>query len=424
MKRVLLVLSLLLPLSVFAQTQSASLTRVGDEMKVAADIQLTPALVKGVKTFVLVPQITDGNHVQKLSPIGMYSKDKFYPYLNAYGFDGKQGEKVYAKKDLPVNVQVNETVPYKKWMDGARLELVHMYDGCCGDSGVEAVDEIASYHERCIKFTPAYRAMDPEKMKKIETITGSAIIDFPVNVTTLNEKYHNNTAELAKITESIDQVKAAKEAEIQSVVISGTASPEGKYSVNERLSTGRTDAVYNYVVGMYDFPAGLIKAQPVAENWEGLREYVATSTLKNKTAILDIIDSDQAPDVKESKIRSYGSDWATLRNKCLPYLRRTTYAISFKTTDYEATETKVDFAYAAMEDGDYEKAAEILATAGDDPEAEYARGTLAGLMCDWRSATRHFKKALDGGLEEARPYYEEVSRYQYMNEHRLPCSSK
>ena len=420
MKRILLVLSILLPLSALAQTQKASLTRVGDEMKVEADIQLTQQMLKGVKAFVLTPQITDGENLVKLTPIGMYSKDKFYPNLSAYGV----GEKAYSKNDLPTVVSVKESVPYKKWMDGARLELVHEYDGCCGDSGVEEVEEIAKYVEKCIEFTPAYRVMDPEKMKKIETITGEAIVDFPVNGTTLNEKYHNNTAELAKITESIDQVKAAKEAEIQSVVISGTASPEGKYSVNERLSTGRTDAVYNYVVGMYDFPAGLIKAQPVAENWEGLREYVATSTLKNKTAILDIIDSDQTPDVKESKIRSYGADWATLRNKCLPYLRRTTYAISFKTTDYEATETKVDFAYAAMEDGDYEKAAEILATAGDDPEAEYARGTLAGLMCDWRSATRHFKKALDGGLEEARPYYEEVSRYQYMNEHRLPCSSK
>ena len=415
MKRILLVLSLLLPLGAFAQTQSACLSRVGDEMKVQADIQLTQQMLKGVKAFVLTPQITDGENVLKLSPIGMYSKDKFYPNLKAYGFEGKAGEKAYAKSDLPRLVTVNESVPYRKWMDGARLELVHEYDGCCGDSGVEEVDQIAQYKEKCIEFTPAFRAVDPEKMKKIETVTGEAIVDFPVNGTTLNEKYHSNTAELAKITGSIDQVKAAKEDEIQSIVISGTASPEGKYAVNERLASGRTQAIYNYVVAQYDFPAGLIKAESVPENWAGLRKFVETSTLKNKVAILDIIDGNLDSDAKEAKIRNtYGADWSTIRNKCLPYLRSTTYTINFKTIDYEATETKVDQAYAEMEKGDYEKAAEYLATSDDGPEAEYARGTLAGLMEDWKSATYHFKKALDAGMEEARPFYEEVSRYQYM----------
>lgn len=410
MKRVLLVLSILLPLSVFAQTQKACLTRVGDVMKVEADIQLTQQMLKGAKAFVLTPQITDGENTVKLSPIGMYSKDKFYPNLNAYGVNEK---KAYAKKDLPTVVSVNESVPYDKWMDGARLELVHEYDGCCGDSGVEEVEEIAKYVEKCIEFTPAYRTMDPEKMKKIETITGEAIVDFPVNGTTLNEKYLNNVDELAKITNSIDQVKAAKEAEIQSVVIKGTASPEGKYSVNERLAAGRTQAVYNYVVGKYDFPAGLIKSESVPENWEGLRNFVAQSSFNNKGEMLSVIDGNLDPDAKEAKLRNM-ANYGTIRTKCLPYLRTTTYTITFKTTDFEATETKVDLAYAEMEKGDYEKAAEYLATADDDAEAEYARGTLAGLMKDWRSATYHFKKACEGGIEEACAYYQEVSRYQYM----------
>ena len=67
-----------------------------------------------------------------------------------------------------------------------------------------------------------------------------------------------------------------------------------------------------------------------------------------------------------------------------------------------------------MKKGDYDKAAEYLSTADEGAEAEYARGMLAGIRKDWRDATNHFKNALDAGMEEARPYYEEVSRYQYM----------
>ena len=386
-------------------------------MKVDADIQLTPAMLKGVKTFILTPQITDGEHTVKLSPIGMYSKDKFYPYLNAYGFDGKAGEKVYAKKDLPTQVKVSDSVPYERWMDGSRLELVHEYDGCCGDSGVEAIDTIACYKERCIQFTPTFRPMSTDKMKKTVTVSGSAIIDFPVNGTKLEENYHNNKEELAKITNSIDQVKATEDTKILSVLIEGTASPEGKYSVNENLSAKRTDAIYEYVKGLYDFPEGVIKAQSQAENWLGLRKYVEESSLRNKNAILEIIDGDLAPDAKESKIRnSYGSDWSKIRKDCLPYLRTTSYTIDCETKNPDATETKVDLANIEMKKGDYEKAAEYLATADDGPEAEFARGTLAGLVKDWESASLHFKKALDAGMEEARPYYEEVSRYKYMKE--------
>ena len=411
MKRILLALSILLPLSALAQTQSACLKRVGDEMKVKADIQLTQKMLKDAKTYVLTPQITDGKNVVKLSPIGMCSKDKFYPNLKAYGFEGKEGENVYTKKDLPTVVSINETVPYEKWMDGSRLELVGAYEGCCGDSGEEDADEIAGYKEKCIEFEPAFRGTTPQK--KVETITGEAIVDFPVNGTTLNEKYHSNAAELAKITNTIDQINAAKEKEILEVIISGTASPEGKYSVNERLAAGRTQAVYDYVVAKYDFPDGVVKAESVPENWAGLRKFIEASSFKNKADLLGIVDGSLDADAKEAKLRS-SANWGAIRNNCLPYLRSTSYSIKFNTIDYESTETKVDLAYAEMKKGDYDKAAEYLSTADEGAEAEYARGMLAGIRKDWRDATNHFKNALDAGMEEARPYYEEVSRYQYM----------
>lgn len=415
MKRILFFLFLTLySTSLLAQTENASLARVGDKMVVKADVQLTPSMLKGVKAFVLEPQITDGENVVKLAPIGMYSKDKFYPYLNSYGFSGKEGEMVYKKEQLPVTVSLNESVPYEVWMDGAQLQLVHLYDGCCGDGGVEAVDTLACYSEAPINYAPAFRTLDPEKMKKVEIATGKAVIDFRVNKTTLDEKYRNNEAELAKITNSIDKIKSAKEAEIQSVVICGSASPEGKYSVNERLAAGRTQAIYNYVVDKYDFPEGVITFESIPENWAGLRKFVEeTPLIKNRAAVLEIIDSDLDPDAKEAKLRTVAG-WRVVHSDALPALRSTTYTITYKTTDYEATETKVDLANAAMNSGDYEKAAEHLAGADNSPEAEYARGTLAGLLKDWKSATIHFKNALDGGLEEARAYYEEVRRHKYM----------
>ena len=414
MKRILIALALLLPLSALAQSHDATLRREGDRMTVSADIALTPAMIKGVKAFVLVPQVADSSHSVALRPIGLYSKDKFYSYLESYGFSGASEDKVFRKEQLPTTVHYSASIPYEVWMDGAQLQLVHQYEGCCGDSGVEAVDSLTRYDEAPIAFAPAFREVG-KSMKK-EVVTGKAFIEFPVNKTQLNDKFRGNAAELNKIKESLEGVRSNKEIEDCIVRITGHASPEGKYSVNERLANDRTQAVRDYVLSQFSFPDNTVVATSDAENWPGLRSYVEDSKLKNKQAILDIIDSDLAPDTKEQRIRSkYPTQWNTLKKECLPLLRRTEYAIEFLTVDYEAVATKVEMANNAMQEGDIQKASEILSTAGNDPEAAYARGTLAAMKEDFATAAAEFKKAMDGGIAQAKAKWEEVSRHRFIN---------
>ena len=420
MKRILIALALLFPLSALAQSQEATLQREGDRMTVSADIQLSPAMLKGVKAFVLVPQVTDGAHSVALRPIGLYSKDKFYSYLEPYGFSGASDDKVFRKEQLPATVHYESSVPYEVWMDGAQLELVHKYEGCCGDSGVEAVDTLTYYEEAPIAFVPAFREVEKDRTMKLETISGEAAVEFMVGKTVLDEKYRNNAAELVKIKESIEAVRSNKEVHLRTVRITGHASPDGKYATNEKLSQGRTQVVRDYVASQFDFPEHVVVAEADAENWAGLRSYVEDSNLKNKEGILELIDSDLAPDTKEQRIRSkYPTQWNTLKKDCMPQLRRTEYAIEFLTVDYEAVATKVEMANNAMKEGDLQKATEILSTAGDDPEAAYARGTLAALKEDFATAAAEFKKALDGGIAQAKDKWEEVSRHRFINKDKV-----
>lgn len=414
MKRILIALALLLPLSALAQSQEATLQREGERMVVLANIQLTPAMLKGVKAFVLVPQVADSSHSVALRPVGLYSKDKFYSYLEPYGFSGASEDKVFRKEQLPTTVHYSASIPYEVWMDGAQLQLVHKYEGCCGDSGIEAVDSLTRYDEAPIAVTPVFREVG-KSMKK-EVVTGKAFIEFPVNKTQLNDKFRGNAAELNKIKESLEGVRSNKEIEDCIVRITGHASPEGKYSVNERLANDRTQAVCDYVLSQFNFPDNTVVATSDAENWPGLRSYVEDSKLKNKQAILDIIDSDLAPDAKEQRIRrEHSAQWSTLRSKCLPKLRYTEYFIEYTVIDYEAAQTKVDLANEAMKEGDIQKASEILSTAGNDPEAAYARGTLAAMKEDFATAAAEFKKAMDGGISEAKALWEEVSRHRFIN---------
>ena len=416
MKRILFFVFLTLySVSLAAQTENASLARVGDKMVVKADVQLTPCMIKGVKAFVLEPQITDGENVVKLAPIGLYSKEKFYPYLNAYGFSGKEGEKVYSKEQLPVTVSLNESVPYQAWMDGARLELVHLYEGCCGDSGIEAVDTLSAYAEAPIAYTPVFHTIEPERLLKIERLSGSAAIDFPVNSIELKEDFHKNLAELNKIKESIEKVQKTEGVNIQRIIIRGKASPEGKYASNEKLAKGRGEAVRNYITGKIEIPENLVVSEYEAEDWDGLRKWVDESSLKNKAKILEIIDSDIDLDKKEASIRNrFPSDWAKIKKDCLPWLRRTEYDIAYQTFDFESIESQITFANEAMQEGVFEKAAGFLAKAGNGPEADYARGVFFALQKDYEKAEGYFLRAKRGNVSEADEALAEISRFRYL----------
>ncbi len=56
-------------------------------------------------------------------------------------------------------------------------------------------------------------------------------------------------------------------------------------------------------------------------------------------------------------------------------------------------------AVAAIAAGDFDRATELLAKAGDSPEAENARGILAAHRADFDTARKHFEAA--GSLPEA-----------------------
>ena len=192
---------------------------------------------------------------------------------------------------------------------------------------------------------------------------------------------------------------------------------EGKYATNERLAKGRAQAVLGYVSSHFNFNDGVVRAESVAENWEGLREFVENSSLKNKAGILAVIDDESlAPDVKEQRIRSkYPADWKTLGKDCFPYLRRTAYIISYKTIDVEAGVTNAEKATRAMEAGDFESAALYLDKAGDGAEAEFARGTYFASMEQFEEAAEHFRKAAAGGIQEAEALAQELERAKYIN---------
>lgn len=146
-----------------------------------------------------------------------------------------------------------------------------------------------------------------------------------------------------------------------------------------------------------------------------MREYVAGSSLKNRDAILAIIDGDLKPDAKEWKIRStYPADYRTLLAEVYPGLRHSDYRVDYvirQFSDVEEIRRLVvsdpqklslnEFYIAAQS---YEAGSEdfirVMETAvkvyPDDAVANLNAANAALLRKDAESAARYLQKAGDG----------------------------
>ena len=352
------------------------------------------------------------------------------------------------KKDKNATQQVGYqvSVPYRKWMD--RASLVVAEDTCqCGE--VSKGNSILLAQADLV-FTPRLAYISPQaETRKARALSGEAYLDFPVNKTVIYPEYRRNTAELAKIRATIDTIRTDKDFSITRISLKGYASPEGRYAANVRLSEGRTDALKDYLMSEYGFEASLFRTNAGAENWAGLRKYVAQSGLADKEAILAIIDSEEKPDAKEQRIRrEHAASYRTLLQDCYPALRRTDYTVDYVIRGFNVEEAKeviktrpqnlslqemfavaqtyqpgseefnhvfdvavrlypadpianLNAANALLERKEAAQALKFLDKAGDTPQADNARGVAMILLERYDEAERYLHRAAQAGVSEA-----------------------
>lgn len=454
MKKLLSALLLLLPMAAMAQeSQKVTLVRDGKQFNVSMDVTLDRETVQYTHAYILTPVLVGEQDSLALKPVGYYSKDKFYHFLPEAGVASSQS---FSKDALPVVVKYQDSVPFQKWMNNCTLKLVHQYEGCCGDSG-EMTDELARHEQDPWVFEPHFiYVTEAEEVTKTREKSNQGKFTFPVNSTKLNPNYLRNAISLGIIERDINLVKEDPDYTIQKIELQSAASPEGRFSVNQKLAEGRVIAIRDYVKEKTEIADEAFETNVVPEDWAGLREYIADSNLADKDELLAIVDSDADPDVKEQKLRAHAASWKTIKNDCLPELRRTTYKISYviraftdpkeimkeirenpedvsvkeyhtalaslepESKDFkwvcknalaqypEDPSTNLNAANLAMKEGDLEGAAALLAKAGDSAEAEWARAMCLCLDGQFEAAVPHAQAAAKGGIEEANQLLEDI----------------
>ena len=125
---------------------------------------------------------------------------------------------------------------------------------------------------------------------------------FPFDNAEFQASYLDNSKTVATLDSLIGIYGAAK---VQSLKVIAYSSPEGSYQYNVNLSARRAESLRNFIIAKYPSLSGKITLSPGDESWDTLRamiEYDIRLGQTSRSKMLAIIDSNDAPDVKERKL--------------------------------------------------------------------------------------------------------------------------
>ena len=447
--------------------QNQRMVRNGELVTIDMDIVLSDIKVDRNHAFILTPVLVNGANEVVLPAVGLYGRNRYYHYIRGgKGMLSGEREMSFQSKDAPASIPYNINIAYETWMEGSKLILRDCNYGCCnlllGCEEMAVAGPFESPRQIPEVFEADFAFITPlAETTKTRSVDNRAFIDFPVNKIVIYPDYRGNVVELAKIRNNIDSVRNDRDITITSLSIKGFASPEGSYSNNERLAKGRTEALKDYVESLYHFGQGFIRTSYDPEDWGGLREYVVTSALPNRAGILEIIDSNLAPDAKDARIkRDYPGDYAYLLREVYPALRHSDYTINFTIREFtdvneirnlvktapqklslnefylaaqgldqgsddfcQIFETAVrmyptdnaanlNAASASMSRGDLKAAEAFLKKAGDSAEAVYTRGVLAAKQHDYATARVLLEQAQKMGEPHAAAALETLKQFE------------
>ena len=278
----------------------------------------------------------------------------------------------------------------------------------------------------------------------------TARIRFEVSKSEIKRNLFDNAAELDSIYRFTERITGNPDLRITGVEMTGYASPEGNYSFNDRLSKARVDAFGNLIQSRYKLNGTTIKTTHIAEDWDSVSRWVASSDLANRSRVTEIISSTPDPDARDAKIRSLdnGATYHRLLTEVYPGLRRVEYTINYVVMPftvekgkeiirtnprylslyelYQIAETypagspefndvfhiaAVNFpddaaannnmAAIAIRNGDLEAAKRYLAKAGNSPEALNNMGIVNALEGKTAEAERAFRSSIAAGNANA-----------------------
>lgn len=221
-----------------------------------------------------------------------------------------------------------------------------------------------------------------------------AYIEFAKGSWEIDTTLGNNSSELERIRREFDSLSVNRKYTADSVIICASCSPDGSYTVNQKLSHKRAEAVTEYFSSVIQDKIRMHTGH-IPENWELLKEHIVSdSNIRNREAALAVF---REPDLdKREYLLSKCADFKYIREKLYPLLRRIDFTFRLHRRIYDTVKTEVvlDESYRegmrALMERDFKKAVGLLRPYSDINTA------IAYLCLGYNASALNVLKDLDG----------------------------
>ena len=237
-----------------------------------------------------------------------------------------------------------------------------------------------------------------DKLVKEKFASKDALIYFAISKANLDlKKVPLNKKNSAALTELNDFINRGSQ--IKNIDVDGYASPDGEESFNKGLSADRAVTGKQYVIDLLkkwaadknatEFQKNLggvmINTASHGEDWDGFMQAVQASDMKEKAAIINIVNSQSDFDKRNKEIRNMARVYKYMANDILPPLRRAKITVN----SYEPIKTDEQFLSAATSNPGSLTVEELLysATLTKDSKVQLAiyKSAMSQFNNDWRA---------------------------------------
>lgn len=262
----------------------------------------------------------------------------------------------------------------------------------------------------------------PDDFQRVISKKQEAAVKFLIGQANLRGS-ELNSQNVKDFIATLKNIKSDEESLVlNNIEVSAYASPDGAYSLNEKLAERRNEVSEAYVNKQLkqNKLATNIDSKYTAEDWDGFQALVSQSNLQDKDVILRVLSMYQDPEQREQEIRNVAVVYKELAEAVLPELRRARMVINYdvigrsdeaimQLIDEEPAKLSVEeMIYAAniLADNDTKKEAilkKVTSIYPDDYRAYNNLGELALRKGDTDNAQFYLRKALSINSAAAEP---------------------
>lgn len=267
-----------------------------------ATLKVTPVLVFEGGEIVGTPKYLQGEKVKDNYTVIPYKTGSSYTQSVSFPYDERAK---LSTLELRIEAKCTKGKKCKEYSDFAAIPVAE---------GVSTVQALAN--------NTAYLSIMPDNFKRVTTISQSADIMYLINRS--NVRKGELTKEQVKMFEDFVKEYSNKDrATLGSVYAKGYASPDGPVKFNDELSKARSESGQEAISKALEGVDAKYDIAAYGEDWEGFKELVAASDIKDKDLILQVLAMTDNPVQRDQEIKNMTSVFEVLAEEILPQLRRT-----------------------------------------------------------------------------------------------------